>query len=96
MPGRARRSLCQVRAGLRNRHRAEVGDGLRTDAASGRVAGGGAVSGKRHDTDLAGLAAGNFTLGSGPGEHVARARVQDSLAVEFTAFAVEPSEEPAP
>lgn len=56
--------------------------------------GGGAVSGKRHDTDLAGLAAGNFTLGPSPGEHVARARVQDSLVVEFTAFAVDPADEP--
>ena len=58
------------------------------------VAGGGAVSGKRHDTDLEGLAAGNFTLGPAAGEHVARARVQDSLAVEFTAFAVHAPDEP--
>jgi hypothetical protein len=52
------------------------------------VSGGGKVSGKRHDTDVDGLAAGNFTLGPHPGEHVARARVADSLTVEFTAFAV--------
>jgi hypothetical protein len=54
----------------------------------GVVSGGGKVSGKRHDTDVDGLAAGNFTLGPEPGEHVARARVADSLTVEFTAFAV--------
>ena len=52
------------------------------------VSGGGKVSGKRHDTDLEGLAAGNFTLGAAPGEHVARAIVHDSLAVEFTAIAM--------
>lgn len=52
------------------------------------VSGEGKVSGKRHDTDVDGLAAGNFTLGPRPGEHVARARVADSLAVDFTAFAV--------
>lgn len=60
------------------------------------VAGAGKVSGKRHHTDLAGLAAGNFTLGPDAGEHVARARVQDSLTVEFTAFAVATPDEPAP
>jgi hypothetical protein len=54
----------------------------------GVVSGGGKVSGKRHDTDVDGLAAGNFTLGPRPGEHVARAWVSDSLTVEFTAFAV--------
>ncbi|HJR53356.1 MAG TPA: hypothetical protein VJ982_06540 [Gemmatimonadota bacterium] len=60
------------------------------------VAGGGKVSGKRHETDAAGLAAGNFTLGPEPGEHAARAVVRDSLAIEFTAFAIPPSpEEPA-
>ena len=58
------------------------------------VSGGGKVSGKRHETDAAGLAAGNFTLGPGLGEHVARAVVHDSLAIEFTAFAIPPSEEP--
>lgn len=51
------------------------------------VAGGGSVSGKRHETDAEGLAAGNFTLGPDPGKHVARATVLDSLGVEFTAFA---------
>ena len=61
------------------------------------VSGGGKVSGKRHDTDVDGLAAGNFTLGPHPGEHVARAHVADSLAVEFTAFAVTPGpDEPLP
>lgn len=60
------------------------------------VSGGGKVSGKRHETDAAGLAAGNFTLGPEPGEHAARAMVRDSLAIEFTAFAIPPSpEEPA-
>ena len=54
------------------------------------VAGGGQVSGKRHETDLEGLAAGNFTLGSRPGEHVARAVVRDSLTIDFTARAIEP------
>lgn len=59
------------------------------------ASGGGKVSGKRHDTDLEGLAAGNFTLGATLGEHVARARVAESLAVEFTAFAVTiPTDEP--
>ena len=57
------------------------------------VSGEGKVSGKRHDTDVDGLAAGNFTLGPHPGEHVARARVADSLAVDFTAFAVAPGPE---
>jgi hypothetical protein len=52
------------------------------------VSGEGKVSGKRHDTDVDGLAAGNFTLGPRPGKNVARARVADSLTVEFTAFAV--------
>jgi hypothetical protein len=51
------------------------------------VAGGGSVSGKRHETDAEGLAAGNFTLGPDPGKHVARATVHDSLGIEFTAFA---------
>lgn len=51
------------------------------------VAGGGSVSGKRHETDADGLAAGNFTLGPDPGKHVARATVHDSLGIEFTAFA---------
>jgi hypothetical protein len=61
------------------------------------VSGGGKVSGKRHDTDVDGLAAGNFTLGPHPGEHVARAQIADSLAVEFTAFAVTPGpDEPLP
>ena len=60
------------------------------------VSGGGKVSGKRHETDAAGLAAGNFTLGPEPGEHTARAIVRDSLAIAFTAFALPPSpEEPA-
>lgn len=60
------------------------------------VSGGGKVSGKRHETDAVGLAAGNFTLGPELGKHVARAVVRDSLAVEFTAFAVPVSpEEPA-
>jgi hypothetical protein len=60
------------------------------------VTGGGKVSGKRHETDAAGLAAGNFTLGPEPGENVARAVVRDSMSIEFTAFAVPPSpEEPA-
>ena len=60
------------------------------------VFGSGKVSGKRHETDAAGLAAGNFPLGPGPGEHVARAVVRDSLAIEFTAFAIPSSpEEPA-
>lgn len=54
------------------------------------VAGGGQVSGKRHETDVEGLAAGNFTLGNRLGEHVARAVVRDSLSIEFTARAVEP------
>lgn len=57
------------------------------------VAGGGQVSGKRHETDIEGLAAGNFTLGPVPGEHVARALVRDSLAIRFTAFALPPSPE---
>lgn len=57
------------------------------------VSGGGKVSGKRHETDAAGLAAGNFTLGPGLGEHVARAVVHDSLVIEFTAFATPPSPE---
>jgi hypothetical protein len=52
------------------------------------VAGGGSVSGKRHETDAAGLAAGNFTLGPEPGENVARAIVRDSLAIAFIAFAI--------
>jgi hypothetical protein len=52
------------------------------------VSGGGKVSGKRHETDAAGLAAGNFTLGSEPGENVAHAVVQDSLRIQFTAFAI--------
>jgi len=60
------------------------------------VAGGGQVSGKRHETDLEGLAAGNFTLGAELGEHVARAVVQDSLSIAFTAFAVAPEPEPGP
>ena len=61
------------------------------------VSGGGKVSGKRHETDIEGLAAGNFTLGPLPGEHRASAVVLDSLAIEFTAFAVPPSpEEPLP
>ncbi len=61
------------------------------------VSGEGKVSGKRHDTDLEGLAAGNFTLGPRPGEHVARARVADSVVVDFTAFAVPPGpNEPLP
>jgi hypothetical protein len=52
------------------------------------VAGDGKVSGKRHETDAAGLAGGNFTLGPDPGTHVARAVVRDSLGIEFTAFAI--------
>jgi hypothetical protein len=70
-------------------------DGLRVEWEV--MAGGGKVSGKRHETDTAGLAAGNFTLGPEPGEHVARAVVHDSLAIEFTAFAnpVSPGELPA-
>jgi len=61
------------------------------------VAGGGQVSGKRHETDLEGLAAGNFTMGPAPGQHVARAVVRDSLSIEFNAFAFPPSpEEPLP
>jgi hypothetical protein len=52
------------------------------------VAGDGRVSGKRHETDLDGLAAGNFTLGPEPGEQVARAVVHDSLSIAFTAFAL--------
>ncbi|HUP20257.1 MAG TPA: hypothetical protein VM778_09930 [Gemmatimonadota bacterium] len=59
------------------------------------VAGGGKVSGKRHQTDLEGLAAGNFTLGDEPGEHVARAVVHDSLTIEFTAIAIEQDPEPS-
>jgi hypothetical protein len=61
------------------------------------MAGGGKVSGRRHETDAAGLAAGNFTLGPDPGEHVARAFVHASLAIEFTAFAIpaSPGELPA-
>jgi hypothetical protein len=55
------------------------------------VSGGGKVSGKRHETDAAGLAAGNLTLGPEPGDHVARAVVRDSLSIAFTAFAVPPS-----
>jgi hypothetical protein len=51
------------------------------------VAGGGSVSGKRHETDAEGLAAGNFTLGPEPGRHVARATVHDTLGIEFTATA---------
>jgi hypothetical protein len=58
---------------------------------------GGGSERKRHDTDVDGLAAGNFTLGPHPGEHVARAQVADSLAIEFTAFAVIPGpDEPLP
>jgi hypothetical protein len=57
------------------------------------VAGGGKVSGKRHETDAAGLAAGNFTLGPEPGEHVARAVIHDSLGIEFIAFALPASPE---
>ena len=60
------------------------------------VAGGGRVSGKRHDTDLEGLAAGNFTLGPDPGEHVARATVRDSLSIVFTAFAQPRPDQPLP
>ena len=60
------------------------------------VAGGGKVSGKRHETDAAGLGAGNFTLGPEPGEHVARAVVHDSLGIEFVAFAVPASPEGDP
>ena len=60
------------------------------------VVGGGRVSGKRHDTDVEGLAAGNFTLGPAPGEHVARAIVQDSLSILFTAFAQPRPAEPLP
>ena len=55
------------------------------------VSGGGQVSGKRHETDVEGLAAGNFTLGPDVGEHVARAVVRDSLTITFTAFARSPS-----
>lgn len=55
------------------------------------VSGGGKVSGKRHETDAAGLAAGNFTLGPEPGENVARAVVRDSLTIEFRALALPPS-----
>lgn len=55
------------------------------------VSGGGKVSGKRHETDAQGLAAGNFTLGPEPGEHVARAVVRDSIAIAFTAFGLPPS-----
>ena len=57
------------------------------------VAGGGKVSGKRHETDAAGLAAGNFTLGPDPGKHVARAVVHDSLGIEFVAFGIPASPE---
>jgi hypothetical protein len=60
------------------------------------VAGGGKVSGKRHETDAAGLGAGNFTLGPEPGEHVARAVVHDSLGIEFVAFALPASPEGDP
>lgn len=61
------------------------------------VSGGGKVSGKRHETDAAGLAAGNFTLGPEPGEHVARAVVRDLATIEFTAFATRSSPDgPAP
>jgi hypothetical protein len=60
------------------------------------VAGGGQVSGKRHETDLDGLGAGNFTLGPGLGVHVANAVVRDSHSIEFTAFAVPPSSEEEP
>lgn len=60
------------------------------------VAGGGSVSGKRHETDAAGLAAGNFTLGPEPGEHVARAVIRDSLAIAFTAFAIPASADDIP
>jgi hypothetical protein len=61
------------------------------------VAGGGKVSGKRHETDVEGLAAGNFTMGPAPGKNVARAVVQDSLEIEFTAFALPPSpDDPSP
>ena len=59
------------------------------------VAGGGKVSGKRHDTDIEGLAAGNFTLGAEPGEHIARAVVHDSLTIEFTAHAIEQDPDPS-
>lgn len=52
------------------------------------VSGGGKVSGKRHETDAAGLAAGNFTLGPEPGDQVARGVVRDSLSIAFTAFAL--------
>lgn len=54
------------------------------------VSGAGKVSGKRHETDAAGLAAGNFTLGPEPGENVARAVVRDSLTIQFTAFGISP------
>jgi hypothetical protein len=57
------------------------------------VSGGGKVSGKRHETDAAGLAAGNFTLGRETGEQVARAVVRDSMGIAFTAFAFPPSPE---
>jgi hypothetical protein len=60
------------------------------------VAGGGKVSGKRHETDAAGLAAGNFTLGPDPGKHVALAVVHDSLGIEFTAFGFPSSHGGAP
>lgn len=54
------------------------------------VSGGGKVSGKRNETDAAGIAAGNFTLGPDPGKNVARAVVRDSLDIEFTAFGFPP------
>ena len=59
------------------------------------VSGGGKVSGKRHETDAAGLAAGNFTLGPALGEQVARAVVRDSIAIAFTAFALPQPPRPA-
>jgi hypothetical protein len=60
------------------------------------VSGGGKVSGKRHHTDAAGIAAGNFTLGPEPGEHVARAVVRDSIAIAFTAIAFPNPPRPSP
>lgn len=58
------------------------------------VTGGGQVSGKRHETDVMGLAAGNFTLGPEPGKNVARATLADGHAIEFTAFSIEAAPDP--
>ncbi len=54
------------------------------------VSGGGKIGGKRHASDPAGLACGQFTLGPEPGENVARATVEGGASVTFTATGFPP------